>query len=42
MIADRKSSLMNDNASLMMAGSRSVKAATSNNIKHLKPKDVKL
>jgi hypothetical protein len=42
MIADRKSSLINDNASLMMAGSRSTKAKTGNNIGHLKPKDVKL
>lgn len=40
MIADRKSSLINDNT--LLTGSRSSKNATGNNIGHLKPKDLKI
>jgi len=40
MIADRKTSLQNENT--LLVGSRSTKASKGNNIGHLKPKDLKL
>jgi len=40
MIADRKSTLLNDNS--LLSGSKSTKAAKGNGIGHLKAKDLKL